>query len=454
MKVGVIGGGIAGLTAAYELSKKGHEVTVFESKPELGGQVATFEVGGEKVEKFYHHLFASDVDIIKLAAELGLADRLLWLESKVGFWHQGRIYDFVTPLDLLRFTPIGLLDRLRLALVGLYLQRFKSWHKFEGITAKEWITRYAGKRNYEVVWGPLLWSKFSQSSDEVSMVWFWGKIHLRFASRGRWMQRERLGYLKGSFELLIDALAHQISSSGRIYKNSPVERVVEEQGRAVGVEVGQGDAADFHPFEAIIATVASPIFLDLVPQLSGDYAAKLKQTRYQAALCLVLMLKKSLSRIYWLNISDPSIPFVAAIEHTNFIDKSTYGDKHILYLSNYIVKDNPLYRASVDELLAAYLPHLERINPEFEPGWIEDCYLFRDDAGQPIITTNYSEQIPDHRTPITGLYLANTTQIYPQDRGLNYSVRLGMNISKMVAEEALKTPSSRGILGSDCYQNH
>jgi protoporphyrinogen oxidase len=435
MNIGVIGAGIAGLTAAYELGKAGHEVALFEKEAYLGGQAATFEVAGERLERFYHHIFVSDVDIVNLMAELGLADRLIWEESKIGFWYRGRIYDFVTPLDLLRFSPIGFLDRLRLGVVGLYLRWFKDWYRFEGITAKEWITRYAGRRNYEVVWGPLLRSKFGQSSDEVGMVWFWGKVHLRFASRTKVVGRERLGYLNGSFGNLIDALTQRIlTSGGRIHPNSPVSRVVVEQGRAVGLEVGHGDAAGFHPFEAIIATVPSTTFLNLVPQLSGDYAAKLKKTRYQAAICLVLILKKSLSHIYWLNISDPSIPFVAAIEHTNFIDGSAYGGKHILHLSNYLAEDSPLYQAGVDELLAAYLPHLKRINPQFEPGWIEDCHLFADDAGQPIVGTNYSRQIPEHRTPIAGLYLANTTQIYPEDRGMNYSVRLGMNISKMAAE--------------------
>ena len=435
MNIGIIGAGLAGLTAAYELSKAGHKVALFEKEAYLGGQAATFEVAGERLERFYHHIFAGDVDIVNLMAELGLADRLIWLESKVGFWYQGRIYDFVTPLDLLRFSPIGLLDRLRLGAVGLYLRWFKDWHRFEGITAKEWITRQAGRRNYDVVWGPLLRSKFGQSSDEVGMVWFWGKIHLRFASRSKVVGRERLGYLDGSFGHLIDALAQRIlTSGGKIHPSSAASRVVVEQGKAVGVEVGQGDAAGFHPFEAIIATVPSPTFLNLVPQLAGDYTAKLKKTRYQAAVCLVLILKKSLSHIYWLNVSDPSIPFVAAIEHTNFIDRSAYGGKHILYLSNYLAKDSPLYQADVDELLAVYLPHLKRINPEFEPGWIEDCHLFSDDAGQPIVGTNYARQIPEHRTPIAGLYLANTTQIYPEDRGMNYSVRLGMNISKMVAE--------------------
>jgi len=435
VNIGIIGGGIAGLTAAYELGKAGHKVTLFEKEAQLGGQAATFEVGGERVERFYHHIFASDVHIKDLIAELGLEDRLVWLQSRVGYWHRGRIYKFSTPFDLLRFTPIGLTDRIRIGLVGLYLRWYKNWQRFEGTLAKDWIIRYAGKRNYDVLWEPLLRGKFGQSADEVSMVWFWGKIHLRFSSRGKGTGGERLGYLKGSFGLLTDALARRITASGgTIHTRSPVSRVAVEEGRVTGLEV-KGGAAGFHFFDAVIATVPSPVFLDIVPQLDGDYAAKLKNIRYQAAVCLVLILNRSLSPIYWLNISDPTVPFVAAVEHTNFVDSSVYSGKHILYISNYLSKDSPLYRASIDELQEAFLPNLKRINPEFEPGWIEERYRFSDDAGQPIVGTYYSQQIPEHRTPIDGLYLANTTQIYPEDRGMNYSVRLGRDISRLIAGE-------------------
>ncbi|HEY49955.1 MAG TPA: amine oxidase, partial [Dehalococcoidia bacterium] len=312
---------------------------------------------------------------------------------------------------------------------------YKNWQRFEGTLAKDWIIRYAGKRNYDVLWEPLLRGKFGQSAAEVSMVWFWGKIHLRFSSRGKGTGGERLGYLKGSFGLLTDALARRITASGgTIHTHSPVSRVAVEEGRVTGVEV-KGDAAGFHFFDAVIATVPSPVFLDIAPQLEGDYAAKLKNMRYQAAVCLVLILNRSLSPIYWLNISDPTVPFVAAVEHTNFVDSSVYSGKHILYISNYLSKDSPLYRASIDELQEAFLPNLKRINPEFEPGWIEERYRFSDDAGQPIVGTYYSQQIPEHRTPIDGLYLANTTQIYPEDRGMNYSVRLGRDISRLIAGE-------------------
>ena len=428
MNIGIIGGGIAGLSAAYELGKKGHQVAVFEKEAELGGQAATFEVAGERLERFYHHIFRSDVDIIQLLDELGLGEKLEWLDSRVGFLHQGRIYDFVTPWHLLKFKPVGLVDRVRLGLVTLYLRGNKNWPRLEGRTVQEWITRYAGRRNYDVVWGPLLKNKFGASFQEVGMVWLWGKVHLRLASRDK--GKERLGYLRGSFGLLTDALQQRIlEAGGEIHTSSPVSKIILEDGKAVGLRVGE----DEHHFDAIVATVPSPAFLRMVPRMPTEYAAKLEEACYQAAVCLVLTLKKPLSHIYWLNISDPSIPFVAVIEHTNFVDPSNYGGKRIVFLSNYVAKDSPLYQLDADGLLVEYLPHLAKINPEFVPGWIEERYLFREEAGQPIVGKNYYSRIPEHQTPISGLYLANTTQIYPEDRGMNYSIALGRRISRIVS---------------------
>jgi len=279
----------------------------------------------------------------------------------------------------------------------------------------------------------LLKNKFGASADEEGMVWLWGKIHLRFASRDK--GRERLGYLRGSFGLLIDALEKEIlANGGEIHISAPVNKIMveDEKGeKAVGLQIGK----EVHPFDGVIATVPSPTFLGMLPQLPTDYARKLEGVRYQAAVCLVLTLNRPLSHIYWLNISDPTIPFVAVVEHTNFIDSSNYGGKRIVYISNYVSKDSPLYQLNADELLTEYLPHLRKVNPRFDPSWIEECFLFREEAGQPVITRGYSSQIPEHRTPIPHLYLANTTQIYPEDRGMNYSVRLGLKISGVVAGE-------------------
>jgi len=443
-RIGIIGGGLSGLTAAYRLAQAGHDVTLFESQPVLGGQAATFPVEGTRLEIFYHHIFTSDVHIIALVDELGLGDQWQWLPSKMGYFHGGQVYDFVTPLDLLRFSPLSFLDRIRCGLLTLYLQRTANGLKFERYTASEWLRRAAGERAYKVLFEPPLRGKFGDHYHEVSMTWFWGKVRLRAGSRKGGMTKEVLGYPKGSFQILLDALAERIRSlGGRVYTSAPVRRVVVEGGRAAGLQIARGVLSelgathaqadpDVALFDKVIATVPSPIFLSLAPDLPAPYAAKLRWVRYQTALCLILKMKGSLSRIYWLNISDPQMRFVAAIEHTNYVPAEAYGGYRLLYLSNYLERDDPLCSMSKEELLATYTSSAQRINPAFSPEWVVESWLFRDDAGQPIVTRDYAQHIPEHRTPIPDLYLANTTQIYPEDRGTNYSVRLGQDIAALV----------------------
>jgi protoporphyrinogen oxidase len=237
MRIGIIGGGIAGLTAAYKLAKKGHSVAVFEKEADLGGQAGTFPIERTRLERFYHHLFTSDRHIIQLINELGLSPRMHWIDSQVGLFHGGKVYDFVTPLDLLRFTPLSLPNRLWAGLISLYLQRQTDWRKYEGVTAKAWLERYAGKSVYDAIWGPILRSKFGDSYDEVSMTWFWGKMRLRFGSRPKGMQKEQLGYMEGSFQPLVDELEKQIKELGsEVHINAPVERVIVEDGKTTGLK--------------------------------------------------------------------------------------------------------------------------------------------------------------------------------------------------------------------------
>ncbi len=437
MKIGVIGAGAAGLAAAYELLKKGHSVKVYEAAPFVGGQASTFDVGGGRLERGYHHLFKSDTYMVDLIHELGLGEKLAWIESKVGFYHDGKIYNFVTPLDLLKFKPLTLVNRIRLGLVTLYLQKTSNWKKFENVTAREWIIKWAGRQAYDVVWGPLLRGKFGASADEISMAWLWGKIYLRVASRDKSLQKEKLGYPMGSFGEVFEVLTDRIEAmGGEVHLSTPVTRVIVENNRATGLEIkGSNGEAATENFDLIISTTPSYIFPRLVPELPDDYRETLERIKYHAAILVVMVLKKPLSHIYWMNISGYKTPFLAVIEHTNFIDKSHYGGKHLVYLSNYLGKESPMYSMSREELMAEYLPHLKRLNPDFEESWIEEYYYHREEAAQPIVTTNYGEKIPAHRTPIDALYLANTTQIYPEDRGTNYSIRLGQRIAKLVLEE-------------------
>lgn len=435
MRVGIIGAGAAGLAAAYELGLQGHSAAVYERADFLGGQASTFDVGGARLEKGYHHWFTSDTDIVDLTHEIGLGHQVRWIDSSVGTLWDGRIYPFVTPMDLLKFTPLSLLDRMRLGLTTLYLQRQKDFRKYEGITADEWLRRHSGKRGYEVFWGPMLRGKFGDDYyKDVGMAWMWGKVQTRVKSRGKGMVKEKLGYPIGSFGEVFDVLADRVrEQGGEVHLSAAVERVDARDSGDVGMRVAlDGGSAREERFDAVIATTPSYLFPRLVDGLPADYLRRLTDVNYMAAVLVILVLDRPLTNVYWLNVADRSIPFVAAIEHTNLIGPEHYGGKHIVYLSNYLSTDHPMFRMGHDEILREYLPHLRKINPDFNPSWIETSYHHRVGAAQPIIGTNYSERIPAHRTPIRGLYLANTTQVYPEDRGTNYSVRMGREVARMV----------------------
>ncbi|MBI4200965.1 MAG: NAD(P)/FAD-dependent oxidoreductase [Chloroflexi bacterium] len=435
MRVGVIGGGVGGLGAAYELAKLGHQVAVYERAPFLGGLASTFEVGGGRLERFYHHLFLSDHTIIGLLQELGLADRLTWTDSTVGVFYGGRIFPFSTPMDLLRFTPVPFLDRVRMGLVTVYLQRLKNWRKFEGRTAADFMRKWAGKRNYEVIWEPLLKGKFTTYHDQIAMPWLWSKFATRVSSRDKRF-KEKLGYIRGSWGILIDDLERRIREmSGEIHTRTTVRRIITEEGHATGLAIeGPEGQQSQHPFDMIIATIPSFALPRLV-DLPADYVAKLDGVEYEGAIAVIWVLKHSLSPIYWLNIADADVPFLLVLEQTNLVPASEYGGKHIVYTANYVTRDDRRWLMEPEEIVQEYMPHLKKINPAFDESWVEAYYVHKEPAAQPIMKVNYLERMPSTKTPVKGLWLAAMSQVYPEDRGTNYSLRLGVQVARQAVEE-------------------
>ena len=446
-RIAIIGGGFAGMTAAYELGKLGYKTFLFERMPELGGLAGTFPLEGTRLERGYHHWFTSDTHIVAQMEELGLGDRVQWIPSKTGWFDQGRIWNMVSPTDLLRLGVMPFADRLRLGMVVAfltYLQSNKSnLAKYEKITAAEWWKKFGGRTAWAKVWEPMFRGKFGAEAENIPMEWHWYKIVLRIGSR-RGMTKESLGYPRGSFQVLIDALADAIrKQDGKIYLGATVQRVVVENGVARGLQFADDAASQaaqrelaggesYARFDRVICTAPSFATLKIVNEFPPEYVAKMNAAKYMAAVLVILKLKKSLSPIYWLNIADRTIPFVATIEQTNFIAPEVYNGKRIMYVSNYLDASSPYFQMSRDELFNAYLPHLQKINPQFTPDWVEEFWHFKESAAQPIVPLNYSKMIPEYRTPLRNLYLANTTQIYPEDRGTNYSVRLGQEIARMV----------------------
>ena len=439
-RIGVIGGGFAGLTAAYRLAMAGYPVTLWE-RNQYGGQAGTFAVGDTQLEIFYHHLFQSDQDIADLAEELGIGDKLLWLPSNVGYFIDGEIHPLNGALDVLKLSPLPFHDRIRLGAVTFYLQHVKDWKKYEHVTAHHWLERALGRRAYDKTLGAQLRAKFGRYHDEVAMVWFWGKIWLRTTSRKNPLDQEKLGYFSGSFRTMVDALVSGCENAGVDMRLGDPITSLEQHASGQGWSVETAGRETPEQFDALIATVPSPVFQKMVPELSEEYTQRLNALKYEAAVVAILELDRPLSDIYWLNIADDDLPFTGIVEHTNFIDPSVYDGRRFLYLSKYLEPDHPYFSMDDEELLNEYVPHLRKVNPEFDSSWIQNSWVFRERAAQPIIPLNYSEQIPSHRTPLQGLYLANTTQIYPEDRGTNYSVRLGNDIARLVDADLSGDPS-------------
>ncbi len=444
MRVGVIGAGVAGLTAAYRLGQAGHECDVYERWPGLGGQVATLDVGdGHLLERYYHHLFTSDRHIVELHRELGLGE-VEWLASSVAFFAEGRSHPFTTPLDLLRFRPLSPAARLRMGLALLWLQRrYRGPAPLESVTAEQWIVRAMGREPWEKLWGPLLRGKFGDRAGDIAMSWLQSKLAVRRQIKGEQARRELLGYPPGGFQPLLERLADRIRAArGRVLIDRPAARIALDA-EAFRVTPGAPDsfrrghdprqfesAGEPERYDAIIATVPSDVFRalldrELAARVGAGYLERLDSIEYHTALCMLVELDRRFSPYYWTNIADPELPFVGLIEQTNLIPPERYGGRRFLYVANYVARGDPLAALGYDELLAAYEPGLRRVNPDYSRAWVKRFWVFKEPAAQPIVDVGYRERIPPLETGVERLVLANTTQIYPEDRGTNYSVRLG-----------------------------
>ncbi len=411
MKVGIIGGGIMGISLGYFLSRQGVQVEIFEASPDLGGLAGPLMLDdGTIIDRFYHAILSSDSGLRALCHSLGLEDSLRFNETKMGFYHRGEIYSMNNAVEFLRFPPLGWLDRFRLGLTILAAQLIRDWQKLETISVEQWLLRWSGQNTYQNIWRPMLKAKFDGGFDNVPATWIWSRLVRMKSTRDGANQKEKAGHLIGGYIVLLKQMAEKIEAAGgKIHRSAPVQEIVIAQERAVGLR-RQGQVT---LFDAVVGTVQTSIFSRMLPAASQEYRSYLAKQQYLGIVCPVLVLDRPLTPYWTVNITDDSIPFTGIIETTNYIEPQYVGGHHLVYLPKYTTPGSEWQTKTDAEIKDIWLKHLERMLPGFNRQSMRYFVVNRNRFVEPLHGMNETHLIPATKTPIDNLYLATTAQIYP-----------------------------------------
>ncbi len=428
MNIGIIGAGIAGLSAAFDLTRQGHTVTIFEASDRPGGLASGFKDPrwDWELERFYHHWFQTDEDVIRLIDELGLSEKLFFPEPVTSLFIDDKLYP-ATPLWRNALLPISPIAKIRYALSGIFLRLSSNWQALEKETAHNWLIKFMGEETYRVLWEPLLIGKFGKYYRDVNMAWMWARLHKRTV---------KLGYFEGGFQAFNQALCDAVTAQGgTVHFSTPVTTITREAANKVTVAT----ETETHTFDRVLATVSPSLLRRLTPNLPADYLSQLDNLKSMGAIVLVLALKHKLTdKHYWINLpKTANFPFLALVEHTNFISAEHYDGDTIIYCGDYLESSHHYFSMDEDELLALFLPALKRFNPDFDADWVRESWVFKESYAQPVPPLNHSRNIPPLKTPIPGLYWASMSQIYPWDRGTNYAVEIGRRAAREITQNPL-----------------
>lgn len=423
MKIAIIGAGYGGMVAAWDLRKAGHDVTIFESANYVGGLASGFKEPhwDWSVEKFYHHWFQSDKDMLGLIRELGLEDKVIFPRPYTVMLHKGKWYPFDSILKALLFPGLGFgLNKIRFGFVGLYLRLTKNWQALEKVTAHEWMMKYAGRQVYEQMWQPLLIGKFASYYKDVNMAWLWARMHARTT---------RLGTFEGGFQNFADLFAEKLRGQGvEIRLGASIKSISQEQ-------ASRSLSVDGESFDKVLVTTSPNLLAKLCPSLPENYLKGLLELKSMGAVVMTLSLSRALSKdgYYWFNVpKEAGYPFLALVEHTNFVSSEYFGGDHIVYAGDYLEVGHEYFSMSDDELLERFIPAFQKFNPEFKRKWIQKIWVHKTNYAQPVPLVGHSKNIPAIQTPIEGLYFASMSQVYPWDRGTNFAVEIGRRAARLM----------------------
>jgi protoporphyrinogen oxidase len=411
VQFGIIGGGITGLTAAYWLLKAGHTVTIFESASNVGGLASSVCVQGAWVDKFYHCILPSDVALLSLVEEIGLGENIYWQETEMGFLHRKNLYPLTSPKDLLRFSPLSVVDRVRLGITGLYGRYQKDWRTLEKITARDWLVRICGETAFNTIWKPLLAFKFGDQWQEAPATYLWARVKRQGSTRKGSSSKELLAYVKGGFKLIIETLASEVRGMGGVIRTEQkVDSIIANGSRVKALSV-EGELLQF---DKVVSTVPLTQFFHLIDPGVLTEAFRHNGVAYQAAVNVLLVLRERLTRYYWMPTVDSGVSFSGIVETTNLIRRKDLGDINLVYLVNYVPREHPLFSIESSELISNSIKELESVMPSFRSNQILESHVFRAAFVEPVWTLDYSSRMPRRSLLDNSLFVLTTAQLYPE----------------------------------------
>jgi len=411
MRIAIAGAGIMGIALGYQLARQGIHVDIYEASSSLGGLAGPLTLpDGTVVDRFYHAILSSDSTLAGLCQELGIADRMRFRQTRMGFYHQGAIHPMNDVRDFMRFPPLGWIDRFRLGLTVLAAQMTRDWRKLETMSVKAWLVRWSGANGYENLWRPMLKAKFDGGFDNVPATWIWSRLVRTKSTRNGANQKEEAGHLIGGYITLLEAMAAKIrETGGEIHLSTAIQEIVIENNRVTGIRLKD----EVTPYDAVVATMQTPVLSRLIPDADPAYREALAAQEYLGIVCPIVALDKPLTGYWTLNITDDTVPFTGVIETTAFIDPQYVGGYHLVYLPKYTAPGSPWQQRTDEEIRAIWLENLQAMFPQFDLGSIRHFVVNRTRYVEPLHGLGETDRIPAVKSPVAGLYLATTSQIYP-----------------------------------------
>lgn len=425
-RIAVLGAGPMGLAVAYQLARDGHQPVLFEADDRVGGMTATFDFDGLEIERYYHFHCTSDHAFLQMLDELGIADQMRWRETRMGFYFEQRVHAWGNPVALLRFPGLSLIAKFRYGLHAFLSTKRNDWRPLDGVEATGWIRRWVGEEAYRVLWEKLFAFKFYELGNNLSAAWIWSRI--RRIGRSRYsLMREKLGYLEGGSRTLLQAMHADIEAhGGEVRLSAPVSRVVLEQGRVVGVEQG----GSLQRFDKVISTVPLPYVPRLIPDLPAEVLECFARLQNIAVVCIIVKLRQALSENFWLNVNDPQMDIPGLVEYSNLRPL----DEHIVYIPYYMPGEHAKFQEPDQVFLDKARSYLKTINPRLQDDDFLAMRASRYRHAQPICGPGFLEQLPPVQLPVEGLWVADTSYYYPEDRGISESIDFGRRMARQATQ--------------------